>query len=334
MATYNGERFIREQLDSLAAQQHLPAELVMTDDGSTDRTVGVAKQFAKTAPFPVQIHRNDNRLGFCANFMKASGLCASELIAFCDQDDIWFPQKLALCVERFRDPAVLLTYHNAEVVTEAGERLGNLDPFASMPMSPPLSSYAMRYMEYALGFTEVFRRSILAFSDLWEMSLDHGDLTAPMGHDHWVFFIASVFGNIAYIDEALVSYRQHGSNLYGWGPQPYRLAYAWNSPSKELHVLRQVAARSVEILEKAEDHLSDPWRRRATIGAARYRLLTVLYTERRQLYTSGNFSERVKAFHRIISTGGYRPRQKWGLGRRALARDFCLGLPAGHLLRS
>jgi glycosyltransferase involved in cell wall biosynthesis len=58
MATYNGQRFIREQLDSLAAQQHLPSELVIADDASSDRTVAIAEQFAKAAPFTVHIHRH------------------------------------------------------------------------------------------------------------------------------------------------------------------------------------------------------------------------------------------------------------------------------------
>ena len=164
MATYNGQKFIREQLDSLAAQQRLPSELIITDDASSDKTVVIAEQFAKTAPFPVHVHGHDNRLGYRANFMRAASLCTSDVIAFCDQDDVWSPQKLALCIEPFQDPAVLLAHHNAEVVTEAGERLGSLDHLASAPMTPPLSLCPIRQMGAPLGFTEVFRRSILAFS--------------------------------------------------------------------------------------------------------------------------------------------------------------------------
>ena len=219
MATYNGQRFIREQLDSLAAQQHLPSELVIADDASSDGTVAIAEQFAKAAPFTVHIHRHDKRLGYRANFMWAASLCTSDLIAFCDQDDIWSSRKLAFCVEAFRDPAVLLAYHNAEVMTEAGERLGDLDHLASAPMTPPLSLPPIGWnMPSALGFTEVFHRSILKFSHLREMSLDYNDLRAPMAHDQWVFFIASVFRHIVYIGNALASYRQHGSNRFGWYP--------------------------------------------------------------------------------------------------------------------
>jgi glycosyltransferase involved in cell wall biosynthesis len=331
MATHNGERFIREQLESLAAQDCLPSELVITDDGSEDQTVAIAEQFAKSAPFRVNIYRGSERLGFRANFMRAANLCACELIAFCDQDDVWSPRKLARCIEPFRDPTVLLAYHNAHVVTEAGEPHDSLDHFGAAPIRPPLSCYPIRWMQYPLGFTEVFHRSILKFSDLWQMSSDYCDLTAPMGHDQWVFFIASVFGSIAYIDEALVSYRQHGANTVGWGGRPHTGLLI--NPCEAMPSLRQVAERCASILEKATDNLVDEWRHRAIVGAPRYRLLAEFYTAREELYRSPVFSERVKAFHRIISTGGYRPMRMGGLGRIALARDFCLGLPAAHLLK-
>jgi rhamnosyltransferase len=336
MATYNGQRFIREQLDSLAAQQHLPSELVIADDASSDKTVAIARQFAKTAPFTVHIHRHDERLGYRANFMRAASLCTSDVIAFCDQDDVWSPQKLALCIEPFQDPAVLLAHHNAEVVTEAGERLGSLDHLASAPTTPPLSLCAIgRNMPFALGFTEVFRRSILKFSDLREISLDYNDLTAPMAHDQWVFFIASVFGRIVYIEKALASYRQHSSNLFGWNRPSNFLSdfpYLLDNPTSRVDALQQSAERCAEILQKTRWNLTDVWHQRATMGAARYRFLADLYSARKRLYTSASLAARVKAFYRIASTGGYRPKWRWGLGRQALVRDLCLGLPAGHLL--
>ncbi len=337
MANYNGQKFIREQLDSLAAQQHLPSELIITDDASSDKTVVIAEQFAKAAPFTVHVYRYDNRVGYRANFMRAARLCTSDVIAFCDQDDIWSPQKLALCIEPLRDPAVLLAYHNAKVVTEAGERLGSLDHLASAPTTPPLSLCPIRNLPSTLGFTQVFRRSILEFSDLWEMSLDHSDLTAPMAHDQWVFFIASVFGSIVYIDKALASYRQHDSNLFGWN-RPLglfsNLPYLLNNPTDELHALQQAAERCAEILHRARWNLTEMWHQRATMGAARYKYIADLYTARKKLYSSAILVERMKAFHRITSTGGYRPKWSWGLGRKALVRDLFLGLPAGHLLRS
>jgi hypothetical protein len=190
-------------------------------------------------------------------------------------------------------------------------------------------------MGTALGFTVVFRRSILKFSDLWEMSLDYNDLTAPMAHDQWVFFIASVFGCIVYIDKDLATYRQHGSNLFGWQrPLDFVsiLPYLLGNPSSSLDGLQQAARRCAEILQKTRWNLTDVWHQRATMGAARYRFLADLYTARKRLYTSATLAERVKTFYWIASTSGYRPKRRWGLGRKALVRDLCLGLPAGHLL--
>jgi Glycosyl transferase family 2 len=339
MATYNGERFLRQQLDSLAAQKYFPSELIISDDASSDKTITVAEQFAETAPFTVRIYRHDSRVGYSANFMRAAALCTSDLIAFCDQDDIWSPLKLASCVESFRDPEVLLVYHNAQVVTETGEPLNRLEYNTSRPIAPPLSLCLLPsyYMNFAFGFTEVFRRSIMEFSDAREMSLSFNDLHAPMTHDQWVFFVASVFGSIVYLDKVLASYRQHGSNVVGWRPAQdifSNLPQLLYNPAGDLHVSQQAAEKCAEILEKPRQTLTHTWQQRARSAASQYRVLANLYAARKSLYTSATIADRVKAFLSIVSRSGYKPKPSWGLGRAALVRDFCIGLPAGHLLQS
>ena len=81
LATHNGEKYLAAQLESLSRQTTLPAELVVTDDASVDRTRDVLGEFAATAPFPVRLHQNETRLGYRANFMRAAALCGSDLIA-------------------------------------------------------------------------------------------------------------------------------------------------------------------------------------------------------------------------------------------------------------
>ena len=76
MATYNGAKYIRDQLDTLGRQTLPPVELVVTDDGSTDATLSIVEAFSAVAPFPVRIIRNTNRLGYEENFLKAASLCA------------------------------------------------------------------------------------------------------------------------------------------------------------------------------------------------------------------------------------------------------------------
>ncbi len=341
MATYNGERFIREQLESLAAQQHLPSELVVSDDGSADNTLAIVAQFATAAPFPVYIHQNKNRLGYRANFMRAASLCTSDLIAFCDQDDVWSPRKLAVCIRAFEDPAVLLAYHNATVVTEAGVPLGNVGVFGSAPLTAPLASCALGFRPP--GFTEVFRRPALDLTDFWEMSRDWLDPTQPMAHDQWVFFVSSVFGHTAYIHEPLAWYRQHASNLYGWT----RDLRAWTRPirfSRSVHAalsskagrlkrMEEYAGRFARILEEAAPALAGDWQDRAASGATKYRNLAELFETRRRIYTTRSFRGRLSAVRQIVSRRGYRTGWAgWGVGRKALAFDLCVGVSVGHLL--
>src|SRR5262249_24012969 len=213
IATCNGARHIDEQLRSLAMQQLLPDELVVTDDASTDHTVARIETFAANAPFPVRLYRNPERLGYRANFMQAAELCRAEIISFCDQDDVWEPHKLAACVQPFDNPATTLVYHDALTITADGH------PIAVIGQSPE------RPMEYALGFTQLFRRELLEAGRLWDHSLDHKETRRreKMAHDQWFFFLAAVFGSIVRVDRSLVRYRQHDSNSYGW-QAPSRLA--------------------------------------------------------------------------------------------------------------
>jgi len=168
LATYNGAAFLASQLQSLAAQSHLPFELVVTDDQSSDDTVRIIESFAASAPFPVRIHVNDARLGWRANFVKAVGLCQGDLISLCDQDDVWYPDKLATVTAAFTDPSVLLVYHNADLIDEQGTAYSTLMPIAAtsqriVPLSRPTD------WSNPLGLVMTFRRWLTA-------------LRRPMGH--------------------------------------------------------------------------------------------------------------------------------------------------------
>ncbi len=88
MCTYNGARFLPEQLASFAAQERLPDELVVCDDGSTDATMEILQDFAATALFEVRVERNPQNLGFVRNFEKTLSLCTGDIVFLSDQDDV------------------------------------------------------------------------------------------------------------------------------------------------------------------------------------------------------------------------------------------------------
>jgi Glycosyl transferase family 2 len=209
MATYNGERFLEEQLRSLYEQTTLPDELVVCDDASTDRTPQILAQFAKRASFPVKLFTNDQRLGWRKNFLKAASLCTSDYIAFCDQDDIWLNEKLAVVESYLRRHQCTLLQHGFRLIDARGNAISDDMDWENLELyeAPWRHSY---------GLTQVFHRSLLEFSDLWELSEDHFEPGQRMGHDQWIRFLSSLLGQTLSIKEVLLHYRQHANGVVGW----------------------------------------------------------------------------------------------------------------------
>ena len=219
MATYNGETFLSEQLDSISRQTYLPCELVICDDGSTDDTLAIVADYAKNARFDVRVSRNDERLGHRRNFHKCATLCHGDLIAFCDQDDIWREDKLSVQLTHFDEsPGVLLSYHNAQLIDQDGSWLGRtlyrrtnqrLDEFRTV------SKYAASY-----GFTQLFRRELLLFSDFMPTAVDMYDDSEIILHDHWYYLLAIILGSAHYDPACLAYYRRHATNASPNVPMP------------------------------------------------------------------------------------------------------------------
>ena len=203
LATYNGARYLQEQLDSISRQTRPPFEVVASDDGSTDRTVAMLRHFAEGAPFAVRVHVNERSLGAEENFMRAVRVCRGELVAFSDQDDVWRPAKLERCVEPFADPDVQLVVHGWTVVDESLHELDHVSP-----------DRARGKWGQAPGMAMVFRRSLL---DLlaWEDRPPSHEQGRRLLHDEWVYGLARVSGRVVLVDESLCLYRQHGANVEG-----------------------------------------------------------------------------------------------------------------------
>lgn len=212
MATYNGAKFLREQLDSIAAQTLPPCELVICDDGSTDSTLEIAGQFAKEVNFPVRIYQNEINLGFADNFLKAASLCEGDWIAFSDQDDVWLPHKLATVSRRFND-GVLLVLHSADLVDASLKASGKRWPdIRSDFIAKPLQN---RPWWTTPGFTQCVSAELIR-NYSWQIRPNNfHDPEKIQAHDQWVYFLANSFGRVAYIEESLALYRRHEGAVTG-----------------------------------------------------------------------------------------------------------------------
>ena len=322
MATYNGARFIREQLESIAAQTWPPDQLVVTDDASTDNTLEIVRRFAETTRIPVVIHQNAERLGYRANFMKNTSMCASEIIALCDQDDVWLPEKLEVSVAALSDPSVLLCHHESWITDDAGTRIGLAGLYPLDQKAPPLSLFPMRN---PFGFSMLFRRELLRFSDLWRGSVDNL-FCERMAHDQWFFFLASALGTTSYIREPLASYRQHPESTYGAPRSSERFlgrlgAWIQSAASEHASFSKAAEARS-SILSEMQPRLNAEQLALARIAAVGYHDLARHCAQRSATYGSPQASERLAAWRKALVDGAYGKRTLWSFGRKAALKDL------------
>jgi len=207
MATYNGAKYVRDQIRSIVTQTHLPDEIVICDDASTDLTMEYLYAIQQEFPSLVRIYHNEENRGYSRNFEKVVSLCRGELIFLSDQDDSWFPQKLERIVNVFgRNPQCGLVFSDAELADHALNPKGYT--VYSHYRKPDLCSTQvvpnfLREIR-VLGCTSAFRARYLPYllpiSSLW-------------GHDHWIAFILSAISQLEMVDEPLMLYRRHDQNV-------------------------------------------------------------------------------------------------------------------------
>jgi glycosyltransferase involved in cell wall biosynthesis len=137
MATYNGEKFLEQQLQSLSKQTRLPAELIICDDTSSDATVDIITRFSETASFLVKLVVNEHRLGWRRNFLKSASLRTSEYIVFCDQDDIWLSDKLTIVQSHLEKKRPLLLQHGYRTIDRVGALISGPLTYEHLPSNDP-----------------------------------------------------------------------------------------------------------------------------------------------------------------------------------------------------
>jgi glycosyltransferase involved in cell wall biosynthesis len=214
MCTYNGELYLREQLDSIAAQTRLPDELVVCDDGSGDSTVAILDGFAAAAPFPVRILVNCSRLGTPKNFERAIGLTTGEIITLSDQDDVWYPHKLERLEQQLaRSERIGLVFSDADIVDD------RLRP-AGYRLWEALRAFERNRRLIARGrLFEALLRENLVTGCTMAFRSRYKDLVIPVSrewiHDGWIALLIAAVADVGRIDEPLLAYRQHGANQIG-----------------------------------------------------------------------------------------------------------------------
>lgn len=224
LCTYNGERYLRPQLDSLLAQSRLPDEILLCDDGSADGSVGLLEAFARRCHevgVAVSSFQAKDTLGVVGNFSEGLRQAMGEVIFLCDQDDVWHADKLESMMESFElDPALLLLGSDARLVGDTGCPLG-----ASAFEVIGLGGDELRDVHRGKAFDVLMRRSMIigATAAVRRSAIIH---VLPVGggwlHDEWLACVLSAIGRVDVMERPLIDYRQHATNQVGmrkraWG---------------------------------------------------------------------------------------------------------------------
>lgn len=270
LSTYNGEKFLSDQLDSLFAQSYENFVVVVRDDGSSDRTLSILQDYKDR--FVDRIHlieSNTTNLGardsfaflmdYVLNNKQELGL-GSAYMLFCDQDDVWFPNKIEVELKAMQEcesanpGSPILIHSDLEVVSESLEAVA-----PSLARFQGLETHRNSFNQMVISnlvtgctalLNEPLARKCLPVS------------SNAIMHDWWLALVASAFGKVIYLDQALIHYRQHDSNTIGAKEHEQAVASRPSFWVRLLNLqvnehLREVAVQARDFLESFGKDLSE-----------------------------------------------------------------------------
>lgn len=204
IATYNGEKYLKEQLDSLYSQTVVPDEVVVCDDCSNDRTIDILEEYHQKKGLKYYV--NSSNLGVNKNFEKSIRLCTSDYVAICDQDDIWFPQKIETLLKK------MIEVENGGpcVISSQSEFLKsktNAKPYSVKKDSVGISATLLQAGNVQ-GCTLMLNKKIIDMLKPFPASYKE-----VMMYDCYISFVAATCGIKYNIGQVLMSYRHHDSNV-------------------------------------------------------------------------------------------------------------------------
>jgi glycosyltransferase involved in cell wall biosynthesis len=210
-ATYNSERFLKEQLDSLLVQSYQNFIVLIRDGGSTDSTLSIIKKYQEAYPDKFRFIPSQNRSGFLNNFGNLLNAGNADYTFFCDHDDIWFPEKIEKSLKKlwelesqFGLDVPCCVHCDLAIADSEGKILhGSLFQSWHMSTTPEKSGYPVEVPLYGctMAFNKCLKNKALPLID------------DCVSHDTWLGRIAWYLGHVAFIPESLIRYRIHNSNV-------------------------------------------------------------------------------------------------------------------------
>ena len=213
MTTYNGEKFIKDQIASIISQLRDYDEIIVCDDGSLDKTVEIIESISDNR---IKLYRNKINLGHVKNFEKTISLAKGKYIFLSDQDDIWNPNKIEITLNIFeKDNNISLVYHNFGLIDEYGN--------ATMDQFPQYNEGKKNKLFFFMR--QLIKPQIYGCACAINRSKINTLIPFPScvyAHDHWIALWAIMNGDVYFIKNSLLNYRKHNSNLSPKKPLPLK----------------------------------------------------------------------------------------------------------------
>ena len=206
LTTYNGEKYLRGQLDSILLQTIQDFEVVVCDDRSCDSTWCILEEYARK-DLRFKIHRNEKNLGFLRNFERAISLCTGDYIALCDQDDIWLNNHVQILLEHISDytlcgaNALLVDGDNKDLNITLLDTLG----VDYLPQNQEDFEFFLFHSNVFQGAALLFKKELISRALPFPENVEF--------HDHWLALVACSMDGVNYVNVPVLRYRQHGMNV-------------------------------------------------------------------------------------------------------------------------
>jgi glycosyltransferase involved in cell wall biosynthesis len=216
LCTFNGEKFIFDQLQSIINQTQKVDEIIICDDCSQDNTHDVINQFQKKYPDLIRLYVNESNIGVNKNFEKALSLSGGDYIFLCDQDDIWKKQKTKKIIEVFnKNPLLEGVFSNGDLINDIGEKIEKNSLWDNilflenhLKETIDLYYYISNIRNMVTGATLCIKKEVIE-------TVFPFPNESVMFHDEWIALILASRKTISYSTEHLISYRIHAKQQIG-----------------------------------------------------------------------------------------------------------------------
>lgn len=240
--TYNGEKFLEEQIDSILNQSYKNIEIIISDDASTDNTVNIIKKYSQLKNIKYKIR--DTNVGINQNFIEALSLCNGEFIAPSDQDDIWLPKKIEKLVTNIREN--VLIYSSSSTIDENGHIFNDFDKeFNNISGS---NNKAFFFIGSIPAHNMLFKKELIKYIE--------SNIPPDRFYDMWVAFIALSHSSIIHYPNILTYYRRHNSQLTSEKVQKKTFGYFLAKYIKQINFINRFIYKDKMRLKSIQNRIT------------------------------------------------------------------------------